>query len=244
MPPPGGSAGLPVGLVRPAVPCAPFRAQAGCGGPPSSGTPPRPGGTPRKPRPFAGSAPSGASARPGTRGSGPSRPPARSGPRPGSPGPAARSILSSVRSFQGSSVIHSRKVRITWYSADWGRCAPGASAPAPPRCGRPRRAPASIRFRSSSTSFRSSSSPSSRWICFICSRRSISRCRSPSSSWTLAWMSSWASRRASSRSTATRARRIRSSSSSTSRSFCLSGWEGPGRRPPGRRRSPAHPRPG
>ena len=48
----------------------------------------------------------------------------------------------------------------------------------------------------------SSSSPNSRWICLSCSRSSISRCRSPSSSCTLAWISSWASSRANSRSTA------------------------------------------
>src|SRR5881409_627872 len=41
---------------------------------------------------------------------------------------------------------------------------------------------ASKRFRSSSTSVPSPPSPSSFWIALSCSRRNISRCRSPSSS--------------------------------------------------------------
>ena len=146
-------------------------------------------------------------ARRGTRGRGPSRRRGRSDLRAGSASARARSIFSSVRWFQGSSVTHSRKVRMTWYSADCGlvrsrrlqlaidlRPTAPRRAPVPRRCGSasPRRRPAPPPRRAPSGSLLS------------CSRSSISRCRSPSSDWTFAWMSSCASMRASSRSTARR----------------------------------------
>ena len=65
----------------------------------------------------------------------------------------------------------------------------------------------------------SSPSPSSFWIALSCSRRNISRWRSPSSSWTLVLMSSWASSTSSCRWTWTSTRRMRSSTERVSSSI-------------------------
>ena len=65
--------------------------------------------------------------------------------------------------------------------------------------------------RSSSISLAWSSSPSSFWMAFICSRRNISRCRSPSSSCTCDLISSCASSSEIWRCTCTSTRRRRSS---------------------------------
>ncbi len=77
--------------------------------------------------------------------------------------------------------------------------------------------------RSSSRSPPLSSSPSSRRICLSCSRRNISRCRSPSSSCTWDLMSSWASRTEICRCTWTSTRRSRSSTDRVSSSAWRSG---------------------
>ncbi len=84
---------------------------------------------------------------------------------------------------------------------------------------RGRRASRAARRRSPA----SSPSPSSFWIALSCSRRNISRWRSPSSSWTLDLMSSWASSTTSWRWTWTSTRRRRSSTDRVSSSICCCG---------------------